>query len=87
MRLLRHSRGNPETEYVEAYPTAPPLDSTPTLCCASVKENDRESAEKQRLIQIMRDAVASLVVKNARVRQEVERQGKKYSPTNAERFR
>jgi hypothetical protein len=28
MRLLRHSRGNPETEYVEAYPTAPPLDST-----------------------------------------------------------
>jgi hypothetical protein len=28
MRLLRHSRGNPETDYVEAYPTAPPLDST-----------------------------------------------------------
>ena len=28
MRLLRHSRGNPETEYVEAYPTAPPLGST-----------------------------------------------------------
>ena len=28
MRLLRHGRGNPETEYVEAYPTAPPLDST-----------------------------------------------------------
>jgi hypothetical protein len=28
MRLLRHKRGNPETEYVEAYPTAPPLDST-----------------------------------------------------------
>jgi hypothetical protein len=28
MRLLRHSRGKPETEYVEAYPTAPPLDST-----------------------------------------------------------
>ena len=28
MRLLRHRRGNPETEYVEAYPTAPPLDST-----------------------------------------------------------
>ncbi len=27
-RLLRHSRGNPETDYVEAYPTAPPLDST-----------------------------------------------------------
>ena len=26
--LLRHSRGNPETDYVEAYPTAPPLDST-----------------------------------------------------------
>jgi hypothetical protein len=31
MRLLRHRRGNPETEYVEAYPTAPPLDSTPLL--------------------------------------------------------
>ncbi len=31
MRLLRHSRGNPETEYVEAYPTAPPLDSTSFL--------------------------------------------------------
>ena len=29
LRLLRHRRGNPETEYVEAYPTAPPLDSTP----------------------------------------------------------
>src|SRR5271169_566488 len=28
MRLLRHKRGNPETEYAEAYPTAPPLDST-----------------------------------------------------------
>jgi hypothetical protein len=28
MRLLRHRRGNPDTEYVEAYPTAPPLDST-----------------------------------------------------------
>ena len=28
MRLLRHKRGNPETDYVEAYPTAPPLDST-----------------------------------------------------------
>jgi len=28
MRLLRHRRGNPETDYVEAYPTAPPLDST-----------------------------------------------------------
>jgi hypothetical protein len=28
MRLLRHRRGNPETEYVEAYPTEPPLDST-----------------------------------------------------------
>ena len=27
-RLVRHKRGNPETEYVEAYPTAPPLDST-----------------------------------------------------------
>jgi hypothetical protein len=33
MRLLRHSRGNPETEYVEAYPTAPPLDSTILLEC------------------------------------------------------
>ena len=30
MRLLRHRQGNPETEYVEAYHTAPPLDST--LC-------------------------------------------------------
>jgi hypothetical protein len=29
MRLLRHIRGNPDPEYVEAYPTAPPLDSTP----------------------------------------------------------
>ena len=28
MRLLRHNRGNPDPEYVEAYPTAPPLDST-----------------------------------------------------------
>jgi hypothetical protein len=33
MRLLRHSRGNPETEYVEAYPTAPPLDSTASAGC------------------------------------------------------
>ena len=24
MRLLRHKRGNPETDYVEAYPTTPP---------------------------------------------------------------
>jgi hypothetical protein len=30
MRLLRHKRGNPDPDYVEAYPTAPPLDST--LC-------------------------------------------------------
>ncbi len=28
MRLLRHIRGNPDTEYAETYPTAPPLDST-----------------------------------------------------------
>jgi hypothetical protein len=28
MRILRHVRGNPDTEYAEAYPTAPPLDST-----------------------------------------------------------
>jgi len=28
MRLLRHRRGNPDPDYVEAYPTAPPLDST-----------------------------------------------------------
>ena len=28
MRLLRHRRGNPDPEYVAAYPTAPPLDST-----------------------------------------------------------
>ncbi len=28
MRLLRHRRGNPDPEYVEASPTAPPLDST-----------------------------------------------------------
>jgi hypothetical protein len=28
MRLLRPKRGNPETDYAEAYPTAPPLDST-----------------------------------------------------------
>ena len=28
MRLVRHRRGNPDPEYVEAYPTAPPLDST-----------------------------------------------------------
>jgi len=28
MRILRHSRGNPEIDYVEAYPTALPLDST-----------------------------------------------------------
>jgi len=27
MRLLRHRRRNPDPEYVEAYPTAPPLDS------------------------------------------------------------
>ena len=31
MRLVRHRRGNPETEYVEAYTTAPPLDSTVCL--------------------------------------------------------
>jgi hypothetical protein len=31
MRLVRHRRGNPDTEYVEAYPTAPPLDSTLSL--------------------------------------------------------
>ena len=35
MRLLRHRRGNPETEYVEAYPTAPPLDSTLALSALS----------------------------------------------------
>jgi hypothetical protein len=28
MRLLKHRRGNPDPEYVEAFPTAPPLDST-----------------------------------------------------------
>ncbi len=28
MRLVRHRRGNPDPEYAEAYPTAPPLDST-----------------------------------------------------------
>jgi hypothetical protein len=32
MRLLRHKRGNLETEYAEAYPTAPPLDSTLFHC-------------------------------------------------------
>jgi len=37
MRLLRHSRGNPETDYVEAYPTAPPLDSTLLHLFCSVK--------------------------------------------------
>ena len=38
MRLLRHRRGNPDTEYAEAYPTAPPLDSTPNLLflCSSL---------------------------------------------------
>jgi hypothetical protein len=35
MRLVRHSRGNPETEYVEAYPTAPLLDSTANKTAAS----------------------------------------------------
>ena len=30
MRILRHKRGNPDPEYAEAYPTAPPLDSTCT---------------------------------------------------------
>ncbi len=28
MRLVRHRRGNPDPDYAEAYPTAPPLDST-----------------------------------------------------------
>jgi len=28
VQLLRHGRRNPEPEYVEANPTAPPLDST-----------------------------------------------------------
>ena len=28
MRILSHNRGNPDPDYVEAYPTAPPLDST-----------------------------------------------------------
>jgi hypothetical protein len=28
MRLLRYNLGNPETEYVQAYPTALPLNST-----------------------------------------------------------
>ena len=36
MRLLRHNRGNPETEYVEAYPTATsrlyPSSPVPTDC-------------------------------------------------------
>jgi hypothetical protein len=27
-RLLRYRRGNPETDYIEAYHTAPPLDCT-----------------------------------------------------------
>jgi hypothetical protein len=39
MRLLRHKRGNPDPEYVEAYTTAPPLDSTRrvlTPSCLSV---------------------------------------------------
>jgi hypothetical protein len=27
MRVLRHSRGNREMDYVEAYTTAPPLDA------------------------------------------------------------
>ena len=31
MRLMRHRRGNPDPEYVEAYTTAPPLDSTEGL--------------------------------------------------------
>jgi len=34
MRLLRHKRGNPDPEYVEAYTTAPPLDST--LCVSEI---------------------------------------------------
>jgi hypothetical protein len=36
MRLLRHRRGNPDPDYVETYPTAPPLDST--LFCSSLLE-------------------------------------------------
>jgi hypothetical protein len=37
MRLLRHRRGNPDPEYVEAYPTAPPLDST----CPDMEDGQR----------------------------------------------
>jgi hypothetical protein len=50
MRLVRHRRGNPDTEYVEAYPTAPPLDSTrspkPSAGCpAPGFESNRAIAE------------------------------------------
>jgi hypothetical protein len=36
MRLLRHRRGNPDPEYAEAYPTAPPLDSTRNRCVPGI---------------------------------------------------
>ena len=44
MRLLRHRRGNPDPEYVEAYPTAPPLDSTllPLLTDEAPPGSDRD---------------------------------------------
>ena len=39
MRLLRHRRGNPDPDYAEAYPTAPPLDST--LICLNHRATSR----------------------------------------------
>src|SRR5208283_1500946 len=41
MRLLRHARENPDPEYAEAYPTAPPLDST---------RNPPESPDSHRIL-------------------------------------
>jgi hypothetical protein len=41
MRLLRHTRGNPDTDYAEAYPTAPPLDSTSVRASRDGGRQDR----------------------------------------------
>jgi len=46
MRLLRHRRGNPDPEYAEAYPTAPPLDSTRNTCVPGIPENALGTTKK-----------------------------------------
>ena len=54
MRLVRHRRGNPDPEYAEAYPTAPPLDSTwnsPNVKDHSTRRYSYSTRHGQRLSQ------------------------------------